>query len=69
MKDLTLSDLLRQANINTENQLMDFSNSSWKYFIDIGTSIWGYMIFYQFGVFDHGTHVTGPVAQKSAENE
>ena len=39
MKDLTLSDLLRQANINTENQLMDFSNSSWKYFIDIGTSI------------------------------
>ena len=28
MKDAPISDLLRQARINTENQLMDFSDSS-----------------------------------------
>ena len=27
------------------------------------------MIFYQCGSTDHGTHVTGPVAQSSAESE
>ena len=29
IKDAPLSDLLRQANIKTENQLADFSESSW----------------------------------------
>ena len=29
MKDAPLSDLLIQANINNENQLMAFSDSSW----------------------------------------
>ena len=30
MKDAPLSDLLRQDNIKTDNQLMAFSDSSWK---------------------------------------
>ena len=30
IKDAPLPNLLRQANINTENQLMDFSDYSWK---------------------------------------
>ena len=29
MNDATLPDLIRQATINTENQLMTFSDSSW----------------------------------------
>ena len=32
MKDAPLYDLLIQANINNENQLMAFSDFSWKYF-------------------------------------
>ena len=44
MKDAPLSDLLRQASINTENQLMDFSDSIWKYFSDTGRSTGAYMI-------------------------
>ena len=31
-----LSDLLRQANINAENQLVVFSDSSWQYCPDTG---------------------------------
>ena len=34
MKDSPLSDLLRQASINTENQFMAFSDYIWKYFPD-----------------------------------
>ena len=30
MNDAPLSGLLRQASINTENKLMDFSDSSWQ---------------------------------------
>ena len=32
IKDAPLSDLLRQPNINTDNQLMVFSDSSWQDF-------------------------------------
>ena len=32
MNDAPLSDLLRQARIKSENQLMDLSDSSWQYF-------------------------------------
>ena len=63
MKDRPLYDLLRQAIINTDNQLMGFSDSSWKYFPDTGRSIRAYMIFYQGGTIDHDTHIPGPVAQ------
>ena len=38
MNDATVSDLLRQASIKTENHLMDFSDSSWKYCPDTDRS-------------------------------
>ena len=69
MNDETLTDLLRQDSIKTENHLMDFSDSSWQYFIDTGRSTGAYMIFHQGGPIDHGTNVPGPVAQLSAESE
>ena len=48
---------------------MAFSDSSWKYFTETGRSTGAYIIFYQGGSIDHGTHVLGPVAQSSAESE
>ena len=69
MKDAPLSELLRRANIKTENQLMVFSNSSWKYCPDTGRSTGAYIIFYQDGPIEHVTHFPGPVAQSSAETE
>ena len=59
MKDAPLSDLLRQASIKTENQLMDLSDSSWKYCTDTGRSIGSYIIFYQGLTIDHVTDVPG----------
>ena len=69
MKDVLLSHLLRQDSIKTENQLMAFSDSSWKYCLDTGRSTGAYIIFYQYGPIDHGTHFPGPVPQSSAESE
>ena len=66
MKDAHLSDLLRQSSIKTKNQLMALSDSSWQYFPDTGRSTGAYMIFYQGGPIDHGTHVPGPDSQSSA---
>ena len=66
MNDAPLSDLLRQANINTENQLMAFSDFSWKDFLDTGKSTGACIIFYQGGIIDHSTHVPVPVSQSSA---
>ena len=63
MKDATLSDLLIQDIIKTENQLMEFSDSIWKYFPDNRISTGAYFIFYQDGQIDHGTHVPVPVYQ------
>ena len=48
---------------------MDFSDSSWQDFPDTGRSTGEYIIFYQGGPIDHGTHVPGLVAQSSAESE
>ena len=48
---------------------MDFYDSSWHYCPDTGGSTGAYMIFYQGGPIEHGTHVPGPVAQSSAESE
>ena len=48
---------------------MAFSNSSWQDCPDTGRSTGAYIIFYQSGPIDHGTHVPGPVAQYSAESE
>ena len=63
MKYAPLSDLFRQAIINTENQLMAFSDSSWQDFPDTGISTGAYIIFYQGGPIDHVTHVPGSVSQ------
>ena len=58
-----VSDLLRQASIKTENYLMDFSESSCQDCPDTGKIIGAYIIFYQGGPIDYGTHVPGPVDQ------
>ena len=42
-----LSDLLRQASNNTDNQLMDFYDSSWQDYPETGRSKRAYIIFYQ----------------------
>ena len=63
MNDAPVTDLLRQASIKIENHLMDFSDSSWQDFPDTGRSTGAYIIFYQGGPIDHGTHVPGTVAQ------
>ena len=62
MNDAHLSDLLRQASIKTENQLMVFSDSSQQDCPDTGISTGGYIIFYQGGPIDHGINVPGLVA-------
>ena len=69
LNDSPVTDLLRQANINTKNHLMAFSDSSWKDFPDTGRITGAYIIFYQGGTIDHGTHVPGPVSQSIAESE
>ena len=63
MKDSTLSELLRQDTINTKNQLMDFSESSWQYCTDTGRSTVVYIIFYQGEPIYHDTHVIVSVSQ------
>ena len=64
--DAPVTDLLRQENIKTKNHLMAFSDSSWQDCPDTGRSTGAYIIFYQGGPIDHGTHAPGPVAQYSA---
>ena len=69
LNDAPVTDLLRQANIKTKNNLMAFYASSWQDCPDTGISTRAYIILYQGGPIDHGTHVPGPVAQSSAESE
>ena len=69
MNDAPVTDLLRQANIKTKNHLMDIYDSSWQDCPYTGRITGAYIIFYQGGPIDHGTHVPGPVAQYSAESE
>ena len=45
---------------------MALSDSSCKYCPDNCIITGAYIIFYQGGTIDHGTHVPGPVAQSSA---
>ena len=66
LNDAPVTDLLRQANIKNNNSLMAFSDSSWQDFPDTGRSTGAYIMYYQGGPIDHGTHVLGPVAQSSA---
>ena len=69
MKYASLSDLFIQASIKTENQLMAFSDSSWKYFPGTGRIVKAYIIFCQGGTIDYCTHVPGPVSQSIEESE
>ena len=48
---------------------MEFSDSIWQDCPDTGRSTGAYIIFYQGGPIDHGTHVPGLVAKSSAESE
>ena len=63
INDAPVTEMLRQDSIKTEKHFMDFSDSSWKYCPDTGRSIGAYIIFYQGGTIDYGTHVPGPIAQ------
>ena len=69
MNDAPVSYLLKQASIKTENHLMDFSYPSWQDFPDTGRSTGAYIIFYQGGPIDHGTHVSETVDKSTAESE
>ena len=69
IEDAPLSDLLRQAGINYDNQLMLFSVSKWQDFPDTGRSIVSYFVFYQGGQINRCTCVTGTIKQSSAEND
>ena len=66
MKDAPLYYMLRQASIQTQNQLIFFSDYIWKDFPGTGRSTGAYMIFYQGNTIDHEKYVPGPVAQSSA---
>ena len=63
INDAPVSDLLRQASIKPENQLMAFSDSRWQDFTDTSRITGEYIIFYQGRPIDHGTHVPVPVSQ------
>ena len=69
MNDAPVTDLLIQASIKTENHLMAFSDSNWWDCLDTGIRTVAYIIFYQGGTIDNGTHVSGQVYQSSAESE
>ena len=69
MKYAPLSDLLRQASINTEKQFMAFSGYSLQDCPDTGRSTGSYIIFYKGRPIYHVTHVPVPVAKSSAEIE
>ena len=67
INEAPVSDLLRQASIKNENHLMAFSYSSWQDCPDTGRSTGTYIIFYQGGPINHGTHLPVPVNQSSSE--
>ena len=69
INDALVTDILRQANIKTKNHLMDSPDSSWQDCPYTGRSTGGYIIFFQGGPIDHGTHVPIPFDQSSAERE
>ena len=69
LNDAPVTNILRQANIKTKNHSMDFSDSIWQDCPVTGRSTGAYIIFYQGGPIDHGTHVPVLVAQSSAESE
>ena len=69
LNDAPVTDLLIQANNKTKNHLKAFSDFSWQDFPDTGRSTGAFIVFYQGGPIDNGTHVPGPVAQSSSESD
>ena len=67
--DAPLSDLLIQARIKTENQLMVLSDSILQEFPDTDRITGYYIVFYQGRPIYHCTHVPGPVDQSIYESE
>ena len=63
MNDAPVSELFRKASIKTEHQLVSFYDSSWQDCPYTGRITGAYIIFYQGGSIDHGTHVTGTADQ------
>ena len=47
IEDAPISDILRQARINYENQLMVYSDSIWQNFPDTGRSTGSHIVFYK----------------------
>ena len=64
-----LSNLSIKASTKAENQLMDMSDSSWKYFPDTDRITGSYIIVYKYGTIEHSTHVPVTVSQWSVESE
>ena len=62
LNDAPVTDISRKDNTKTKNHLIAFSDSSWQDCPDTGRSTGSYIIYYQGGPIDHGTHVPGPVA-------
>ena len=62
LNDAPVTDLLRQDSIKNKIHLMDFSDFSWQDCPDTERSTGAYIIFFQGGPIDHGTHVPGPDA-------
>ena len=48
---------------------MAIVDSSWQDYPDTGGSTGAYIILYQGGPIDHGTHVPGPISQYNAESK
>ena len=69
IKDTPLSDQLRKSSIKTDKQLMAFYDSSWKDCTDTSRITRAYIIFYQGGPIDYGTHVLVPVSHAGAESD
>ena len=69
IEDAIISGILIQSIINTENQLIVLSDSSWNYCPDAGRSTVAYIVVYQCGTIDHFTHVLGPISQSSSYSE
>ena len=69
MKYSTLPEMMRQASINTDNQLMVFSDSSWQYCPNNVRSTGSYIIFHQGRPIDHGIYVREQVSQPSTSGD
>ena len=69
MKYAPLSDLLRQASINTDNQLMALYDSSWQDCPDTDRITGEYIMFYQGGPIENSKHVPVPIDKYSTESD